>query len=482
MVSERERRIEGDKSDHPDLFAQYERDIRTREGRNAPDYPLNYKIEQILKTRNLQSTRSLNKLDKSQALNWMERGPGNVSGRTRGIIVDPDDATNNTWFVGAVSGGVWKTTNAGASWTNLTPDITNLATSTIAMAASNHNVIYAGTGEGFYNVDEIDGTGIWKSTDKGASWAQLASTANNKLMQNITRLIIDPSDENTLLVSANGGFNYVSSSSRANSGIFRSTDGGTSWNMVYDAGTNRVQDLISNPENFNTQYATVNSQGVVKSLDGGLTWSDASNGIGPVARMEIAMAPTDTSTLYFSAEGGSSGSILYVTDDAGANWYALTDTTGNDKDWLGGQGWYDNCIAVDPYDKNSVYVGGVSIFRLDRIAGTDTSANQVKGVDLENTSSFLGFVNWGGPYNGGSIGTGDDFLGSVGVTPSDYVSVELRFGPGKSQKAYRFVEMVLQVFMSIKITLMFLLKFGILLTTSKFHFLLETGLMTALLI
>ena len=280
LVSERERRIEGDKSDHPDLFAQYERDIRTREGRNAPDYPLNYKIEQILKTRNLQSTRSLNKLDKSQALNWMERGPGNVSGRTRGIIVDPDDATNNTWFVGAVSGGVWKTTNAGASWTNLTPDITNLATSTIAMAASNHNVIYAGTGEGFYNVDEIDGTGIWKSTDKGASWAQLASTANNKLMQNITRLIIDPSDENTLLVSANGGFNYVSSSSRANSGIFRSTDGGTSWNMVYDAGTNRVQDLISNPENFNTQYATVNSQGVVKSLDGGLTWSDASNGIG----------------------------------------------------------------------------------------------------------------------------------------------------------------------------------------------------------
>ncbi len=315
------------------------------------------------------------------------------------------------------------------------------------MAMSNHNVIYVGTGEGFFNVDQIDGTGIWKTTDKGTTWMQLASTANNKEMQNITRLIVDPNDENTLLASATAGFYYVSGSYIPSSGIFKSTDGGTSWNKVYDAGDGYVEDLISNPDNFNTQYATVNAvfntpsldSKVIKSLDGGATWEDVSNGIGKVARMEIAMAPTDTSTLYFSAQGGTSGSILYVSDDAAANWYALSDTTGNDKDWLGGQGWYDNCIAVDPYNKNSVYVGGVSIFRLDRIAGTDTSANQVKGVDLENTSSFLGFVNWGGPYNGGSIGKGDDFLGSVGVNDTDYVSVELRFGPGMSQKAYRFV-------------------------------------------
>ncbi len=361
------------------------------------------------------------------------------SGRTRGIIVDPDDPYHNIWFAGSVGGGIWKTTNSGQSWKNLTPDITNLATSTLVMAASNHNVLYAGTGEGFFNLDQIDGTGIWKSTDRGVSWEQLTSTANNKLMQNITRIIVDPSNENILLASATPGFNYKSTGYVANSAIFRSTDGGVSWDKVYDAGSNSVEDLISNPENFNTQYATVNSVGVIKSLDGGLTWKSASKGINEVLRMEIAIAPTDTSTLYFSAEGGPSGSILYVTDDGGANWNALSDTTGIDKDWLGGQGWYDNCIAVDPYNKNSVYVGGVNIFRLNRIAGTDTSANQVTGVDLENTNSFLGFVNWGGPYNGGSIGTGDEFLGSVGVTDTDYVSVELRFGPGKSQKAYRYV-------------------------------------------
>ncbi len=439
LISERERMIEGNKADHPDLFAKYERDIRTRNGKTAPEYPRNYKIKQLLKTRSITSTRLLNKIANTQALNWMERGPGNVSGRTRSIIVDPDDPYHNIWFAGSVSGGIWKTTNSGQSWKNLTPDITNLATSTLVMAASNHNVLYAGTGEGFFNVDQVDGTGIWKSTDRGVSWEQLSSTANNKQMQNITRIIVDPSNENILLASATPGFNYKSKGDVANSGIFRSTDGGVSWNIVYDAGSSSVEDLISNPENFNTQYATINSVGVIKSLDGGLTWKDASNGINVVLRMEIAMAPTDTSTLYFSADGGPSGSILYVTDDGGANWFALSDTTGLDKDWLGGQGWYDNCIAVDPYNKNSVYVGGVSIFRLNRIAGSDTSDNQVTGVDLENTSSFLGFVNWGGPYNGGSIGTGNDFLGSIGVDDGDYVSVELRFGPGKSQKAYRFV-------------------------------------------
>ena len=67
------------------------------------------------------------------------------------------------------------------------------------MAMSNHNVIYAGTGEGFFNADQIDGTGIWKSTDKGANWEQLSNTANNINMQNITRIIVDPSDENILL-------------------------------------------------------------------------------------------------------------------------------------------------------------------------------------------------------------------------------------------------------------------------------------------
>jgi photosystem II stability/assembly factor-like uncharacterized protein len=440
LIPEREKILEGNRADHPDLFVQYEKDIRTRSGKNSPDYPMNYRIKELLKSRNITSTKGLKKISSTKSLNWKERGPGNVSGRTRGIIVDPDDPALNTWFAGSVGGGVWKTTNAGGSWTNLTAAVGNLATSTIAMAASNHNVIYAGTGEGFFNADQIDGTGIWKTTDKGTNWEQLLSTADNNLMQNITRIIVDPSNENILLVSATPGYHYTASANYPHSGIFRSTNGGASWNMVYDAGYYSVEDLISNPDRFNTQYATINSLGVIKSLDGGLTWKKMSNGIGPVQRMEIAMAPSDTSTLYFSAEGGVSGSILYVTDNGGANWFALSDTTGIDRDWLGGQGWYDNTIAVDPYDKNSVYVGGVSIFRLNRVAGTDTSAKQITGVDEVNISSFLSFVNWGGRYAEGGLDLGEIFTGlPANLNDNEYGTVEIRFGPGMHQKAHRFI-------------------------------------------
>jgi photosystem II stability/assembly factor-like uncharacterized protein len=437
LVPQREMIIEGkDKSDRPDLFAEWQFGIRTKYGEDGPGYSYNYKMKELLKQRNL--LKSSNRIAKPSGVSWVERGPGNVSGRTRGIIVDPDDATFDTWIVGSVSGGIWKTTDAGATWTDLTPDLPNLATSTLAMAESNHDVIYAGTGEGFFNVDQVDGSGIWKSTDRGATWNALSSTTNNPDFQNITRIIVDPSDENTLLASAGPGFYYQSFSALApSSKIHRSTDGGATWNVVYDAGLNTVEQIVANPMNFNTQYATVNSVGVIKSVDGGQTWNDASNGIGPVGRMELAVAPTDTSTVYFAAEGGVSGSVLYISEDGGDNWFAASDTTGVDKNWLGGQGWYDNTIAVDPYDKNQVYVGGVNLFRLDRAAGTDTSAEMITGVDFENTSSFLAFVN--GAFVGGGIDIGANFLGSVGVVAEDYTTVEVRFGNGKTQKAHRFV-------------------------------------------
>ena len=437
LIPQREMIIEGkDKSDRPDLFAEWQSGIRTKYGEDRPGYSYNYKMKEFLKQQRL--LKPINK--KANGLSWTERGPGNVSGRTRGIIVDPDDANSDTWIVGSVGGGIWKTTDAGASWTDLTPDLPNLATSTLAMAESNHDVIYAGTGEGFFNVDQVDGSGVWKSTDRGVTWNALSSTTNNPDFQNITRIIVDPGDENTVLLSAGPGFYYQDFSTLApSSKIFRSTDGGINWNAVYDAGLNTIQDIVANPLNFNTQYATVNSVGVIKSVDGGQTWSDASNGIGGVGRMELAVAPTDTSTIYFSAQGVPSGSLLYVSDNGGDNWFVMTDTTGFDKDWLGGQGWYDNTIAVDPYDKDKVYVGGVNLWRLDVVTGTDTSAAQITSVDQVDISSFLAFVNWGGGYAGGGLDLGSNFHGlSTNLADSEYTTVEVRFGPGLSQMAHRF--------------------------------------------
>ncbi len=309
--SERKKKIKGIVGkDNPNLFAKFHNDIRTRSGEAAPKYPLNYKVKELLKAKSVESTKALHKAKSGKMLNWIERGPGNVSGRTRGLIVDPDDPTNNTWFAGSVGGGVWKTENAGQSWIELTVDLPNLATCALAMAASNHNVIYVGTGEGFYNIDQIDGNGIWKTTDQGITWEQLESTANNPEFQNIMRIIVDPTDEDVLLVATVPG-TWLRQDEKPNSGLFRSVDGGETWEKVYESDGGDVQQIISNPQNFNTQFATIRGKGVIKSTDGGKIWKNSSKGITKGQRMEIAISPTDTSRLYISAESSDPNFICF---------------------------------------------------------------------------------------------------------------------------------------------------------------------------
>ncbi len=437
-MSERKKRVKGfQKKDSPNLYAEWNAGIRTRSGESAPSYKMNYKVKELLKAAGVNSVLDLQSLafKKSNALNWIERGPSNISGRTRGIIVDPTDATHNTWFAGSVGGGVWKTANAGQTWTEMTPEIANLATSTLAMSAANPDVIYAGTGEGFGNVDQIDGSGIWKSADHGVTWNQLTATAENPDFQNIMRLIVDPANENIVLAATAPGYN--TSGTRPTSKIFRSTNGGTDWTQVYESPSSTIEQLFANPLSFNTLYAVINSVGVIKSVDGGLTWKDASKGIAGVNRMEAAVSPVDTSNLFISGEGGATGSTLFVSFNGGAQWYPCHDVTEN-QDWLGGQGWYDNTIAAHPYADSVVYVGGIDLWRID-VKQETTNKSTVTGIDFENTSSFLTFVNWGGPYAGGGLGTGLDFHGiNNNLLDSDFATVEIRFGPGKSQKAHRF--------------------------------------------
>ncbi len=171
IMSERKKRIKGiTKTDSPNLFAEHERLIRTKDGEDIPGYEFNYRIKELLKAHKSKSVKEFTKkyssLNKATGIQFVERGPGNVSGRTRGIVVDPDDPNYDTWYAGSVGGGVWKTTNAGQSWVKITPEIGNLATSTIVQSPSNPDVMYMGTGEGFGNVDQIDGSGIWKTTVK----------------------------------------------------------------------------------------------------------------------------------------------------------------------------------------------------------------------------------------------------------------------------------------------------------------------------
>ncbi len=418
--SEEKKTLKGKvKTDEPNKYAEYFRRIKTREGQSKPEYPDGYRIKELKKAK-----QQLQKLAKTnnkitEALPWIERGPGNVGGRTRGLVVDPDDPSHQTWFVGSVGGGIWKTTDGGATWVNKTPDLPNLATTVIVMAESNHDVMYAGTGEGFFNLDAVEGDGIFKSTDRGETWTQLSSTIANSDFNIINRIVVDPNNEDIVVAATNNG-------------IYKSTDGGATWTKTYSAG--RVQDLVANPLNFNFLYATRNSVGVLKSLDAGDTWFESSNGISGVNRLEIDIAPSDTSRLYVSAEGSSSK--LYMSLDSGENWVEVTDASTNNYDWLGGQGWYDNTIAVHPYNENIVFYGGIDLWRAEIIFD---SVQGITSVEENGTEAFMSYKPSGLSFLNGGVGTGEEYWDETVASQSDYVSVEIRYGPGKSQKAHRFI-------------------------------------------
>ncbi|QOI98585.1 MAG: T9SS type A sorting domain-containing protein [Flammeovirgaceae bacterium] len=401
-----------DHVDAPEQFILFHRGIRTRESQDKPGYQQGYKIKELLKAKTEAARKKAGRQQSNGVLAWTERGPANVPGRTRGLIVDPIDPQRNTWYAGSVAGGIWRTTNAGQSWTLLTPDLPNLATTVIAMAESNNNIMYCGTGEGFGNVDGVNGNGIFKSTDRGITWTYLPSTAG---FNDVNRLIIDPADADVVIVATNNG-------------IYRTTNGGTSWTQT--STLSFIQDLKATPGNFNIQYATRNGFGVLKSTDGGQTWSASNTGMNITGRVEIAVSPVNPNRIFASTEGSLSGtnSDLYMSDNGGTSW-SLVDVTfnGTGVNFLGGQGWYDNTIACDPFNANIVYYGGVNLFRT-QLTGGSTSVGSYS-LQQNATQSFMELVTFTGASNG-----------NFQVGPqANSISVELRFGPGKSQKAHRFL-------------------------------------------
>jgi photosystem II stability/assembly factor-like uncharacterized protein len=393
----------------PQEFIKFHNGIRTPEGADKPQYKNGYLLNELHKAKlEAAAFRKDARTDASGVLEWTERGPANVPGRTRGIVVDPADPNKNTWFACSVGGGVWKTTNAGTIWTPITPDLPNLATTVIAMAESNPNVIYLGTGEGFGNLDGIRGNGMFKSIDKGQTWTFLPSTVD---FSDVNRAIIDPTDEKIVVVATNDG-------------IFKTIDGGVSWTKTYDQI--EIQDLKATPGNFKIQYATENSVGVIKSIDGGSTWNLSNTGMGSVARVEISISPKNTNRIFASCQTGTSK--LMLSNDSGLTWSLVNvSLTTADLDFLNGQGWYDNIITCDPFDQDVVYFGGVDLFRLKLTGGS--TATGYYTLTENQTATILTLTNFQSASNGNFD------LGPL----ANNLSIEIRFGPGKSQKAHRFL-------------------------------------------
>ncbi|WP_430812625.1 MULTISPECIES: VPS10 domain-containing protein [unclassified Carboxylicivirga] len=390
------------KPDKPDKFLEHIYMLKTG-GDPDKEYVFNSAFKELKKAR-LKATQ----LKSTQALDWKPRGPGNVGGRTRGLIIDPDDASGNTWFTGPVGGGVWKTTDGGFTWNCLTKEWPNLSVASLEMAASDNNVIYAGTGEGFGNMDAIKGNGIFKSIDRGLSWTHLPSTIDDDRFTYVSRLLIDPLDAGIVLAATN-------------TGIYRSVDGGASWTEVY-AAAEKVQDLRARPNDFNTLYASDNNTGILMSIDRGRTWSLSKSLMK--GRIELATSSANPDYLYALTRS----SDLYVSLDGGDNW-ALTSPSPK-VEFLGSQGWYNNTMVVNPGDATKLFVGGIDMYSVVLGDEVDQAGTSVFDVQLTN-SDFLSWSDLGGEYLAGGIKIISD-------NSNLFTDVEISFGNGVSQKAHRF--------------------------------------------
>lgn len=263
---------------------------------------------------------------------WTSIGPGNIGGRTRSIIIHPTNPA--TIWLGAVGGGVWKTTNGGTSWSTTTDFLANLAVDCMAIDPRDPNVLYAGTGEpGPY--DGIRGDGIFKTTNGGTTWTQLSSTANNPDFYEVTRLAANPRLRGVLLATTT-------------SGIFRSVNGGANWSRVKTGTWNTV---VFSPNDSNKCIASAET--IYYSTDGGLTWTPS--GTAGAWKVELAYAPSNPNIVYAST--GVDG-VLYRSTNGGQS-FVRTGASHT----VGSQGWYDNTLWVDPTNPDILVVGGVSLWR-----------------------------------------------------------------------------------------------------------------------
>ncbi|MEL6252747.1 MAG: T9SS type A sorting domain-containing protein [Bacteroidota bacterium] len=375
----------GKKFDSPDEYSKLFDELRTKEGDDRPTYSYNYKQEA------LQRAYRNGPILSRRAVTFIERGPANVPGRTRSILPDPADPLN-IWLAASVSGGIWKTTNAGQNWIHITPDLPNLQFSTMAQSPADPNIVYAGTGERGLGGANGDGDGIFKSTDRGNTWTQLSVGAEDPYFQNITRLIVSPDDAN--LVLASGGTEFFGSTPAGqNSGIFRTTDGGMNWTRTFSEDFT-ISQIIAAPSNFNRQYLSIVGRGIYRSDDGGQSWQEVNNGMpNAVNRLELAVGRNNPDWVFASLERWQKDAngndirkgVVYYSLDGGNQWQEARSVNGGlDPDLLGGQGWYDNTIMVSPMTDSILFVGGVDLWKINLLPDANGGFEKNVGVIVDS--------------------------------------------------------------------------------------------------
>jgi uncharacterized repeat protein (TIGR01451 family) len=361
--------------------------------------------------------------------NWTNLGPqpvtnsagganfGNPSatGRVTAIAVDPTttNTSSQVIYIGAATGGVWKSTNGGTSWTTIFDQNNSLAIGGIAIApgAGNNNIIYVGTGELNFSGDSYYGAGVYKSTDGGNTWTQQCGGASVNFCAPtfpgafqgggfyVGTIAVNPTNPLIALASVrNAGNSTVS-------GIYRTTDGGANWNLLVSASGAAGNSIIWNPSDSTVVYATLGERGnatkfgVYKSTDSGVTFTQLTgNGATGnnlpttnLGRHEMAVAPSNGNVIYVAINDEPTSGLLGLakSTDGGTTWsFTTPGTLPNLPNFCSGQCWYDMALAVLPTDPNTLIVGG-SAFTNNSSTDFRSSDGGVTWTDITNGSSAV---------------------------------------------------------------------------------------------
>lgn len=302
-----------------------------------------------------------------QNMRWRMIGPFRA-GRTVGAVGIPSQP--NVFYIGVNNGGVWKTTDAGRTWKPIFDDQPTGSIGDIAVAPSNPNVLYVGSGEGLQRPDLSTGDGMYKSTDAGKTWTHLGLRNG----QQIASIAVDPKDENRLFVAVLG-HPYGPNDER---GIYRSTDGGKTFERVLfiDIDTGAMQVEFA-PNDSNTLYADLwagrqgpwengawqgKGSGLYKSTDGGATWKKLINGLPTfeqgLGRIGFAISRSRPSRLYATVDANPAVAGIYVSDDAGESW---KQTNNEARIWGRGSDFAE--IKVHPTNPDILFAGNTASYK-----------------------------------------------------------------------------------------------------------------------
>ncbi|MGH8427507.1 MAG: WD40/YVTN/BNR-like repeat-containing protein [Gammaproteobacteria bacterium] len=366
----------------------------------------------------------------TKAFQFRNIGPAVAGGRVTSVVGIPGNPS--IYYVGTAGGGVWKSTDGGNSWNRLLTDADTSSIGAVALAPSNLNDVWVGTGEANVRNDTLTGGGVYYSPDAGKTWQFMGL----KDVGQIAAIVVNPQNPNIVLVAALGD-PWGPNEDR---GVFRTTDGGKTWQKVlYVDDKTGASDLVMDSANPNVLFAGMwsvlrypwtlvdgsKTGGVWKSTDNGATWKQLKNGLpdGNTGRISLAIAPSNPNHVY--ALIPTRNGMLWASEDQGASWQMISNNHA-----LATRAWYFAGMAVAPNDENRVFFNSVHLMvsndggKTAQVADSDVHPDHhAIWIDPQNPKRIVQ-GNDGGVFLSNDAGKSWRFLDSLPIEQAYTVSLD----------------------------------------------------------